>query len=159
MSKILELTIQLELFNWDELDKHIQNLVLNAKASAEKAFAPYSDFLVGAALLLENGGIICGNNQENLSFPAGICAERVALCYAQANFPDSRPLTMAIVGKKRGNGPYSDISPCGICRQTISEYEQKLNQPIAIYLLGKEDKIIKINSINDLLPFKFSDFR
>ena len=159
MTKKLELTIQLELYTWDELDKQIQNLFLNAKSSAEKAYAPYSDFLVGAALLLENGEIICGNNQENLSFPAGICAERVALSYAQANFPDSRPLTMAIVGKKRGNAQYANISPCGICRQTISEYEQKSEQPIVLFLLSQEDKIIKVNSINDLLPFKFSDFR
>ena len=159
MTKKLELTIQLELYTWDELDQKIQKLFTAAKTSAEKAYAPYSNFLVGAALMLENGEIICGNNQENLSYPAGICAERVALSYAQANYPDSRPLHMAIVGKKRENDQYSDISPCGICRQTISEYEQKFDQPITLYLLSREEKIIKVKSINDLLPFKFSDFR
>lgn len=159
MTKKLEITIQLELYTWEEMDQQIKKLFLAAKTAAGKAYAPYSNFLVGAALLLENGEIICGNNQENLSYPAGICAERVALSFAQANYPESRPLQMAIVGKKRVNDHYTDISPCGICRQTLSEYEQKFDQPITLYLLSGEEKIIKVNSINDLLPFKFSDFR
>jgi cytidine deaminase len=159
MTEKLELTIRLELYSWNDLEIQIQNLVLNAKASAEKAYAPYSDFLVGAALLLDTGEIICGNNQENLSYPAGICAERVALSYAQANFPKSRPSKMAIVGKKREKEEYSNIAPCGICRQTISEYEQKFHHPIELYLLTQQGKIIKVNSMDDLLPFKFSDFR
>lgn len=159
MREKLELTIRLEVYTWDELESQIQNLFLHAKASAEKAYAPYSDFLVGAALLLDNGEIICGNNQENLSYPAGICAERVALSYAQANLPKCRPTKMAIVGKKRTKDHYSNISPCGICRQTISEYEQKFQNPIELYLMTQEEKILKVNSMEDLLPFKFADFR
>lgn len=158
MNKKIEKTISLDVFTWEELDPNIQALINRAKASAEKAYAPYSNFLVGAAILLENGEIITGNNQENISFPAGICAERDALSYAQANYPTIRLKKIVIVGKKREKESYADITPCGICRQTISEYEQKFKHPIEIYLLSQNGEILKANSMDDLLPFKFNDF-
>src|SRR5690606_19326363 len=110
MPKKIEKTVRLFSFTWAELDDPIKVLLEKAKASAENAHAPYSNFLVGAALLLENGSIITGNNQENASFPAGICAERVALSYAQANFPGITPLRIAIVAKKREQENYTYVT-------------------------------------------------
>lgn len=158
MPKKIEKTVRLYSFTWDELDTPIKVLIDKAKASAENAHAPYSNFLVGAALLLENGVIVTGNNQENASFPAGICAERVAMSYAQANFPAIRPLKIAIVAKKREQENYADVTPCGICRQTICEYEEKFKKTIEIYMLNSKEEVYKAAGIDDLLPFKFTDF-
>ena len=158
MPKKIEKTVRLFSFTWDELDNPIKVLIEKAKISAENAHAPYSNFLVGAALLLENGEIVTGNNQENVSFPAGICAERVAISYAQANFPDSRPLKIAVVAKKREQENYAYVTPCGICRQTICEYEEKFKNPIEIYMLNSKGEVYKAEGIDDLLPFKFTDF-
>lgn len=158
MSKRINKTISLESFAWDELPVEIQSLVNKAKEAAEKAYAPYSDFLVGAALLLENKTVLTGNNQENAAFPAGICAERVVLTYAQANYPESKPVKIAIVARKRKEKTYSFVTPCGTCRQTLSEYEQRFKGPIEIYLLNQEGEVLKASGIDELLPFRFIEF-
>ncbi|MEX2592730.1 MAG: cytidine deaminase [Anditalea sp.] len=157
MSKKIEKTVTLDILTWKELGNDIQSLVLKAKASAENAHAPYSNFMVGAALLLENGEIFTANNQENVSFPVGICAERVVLSYVQANFPDIIPTKIAIAAKRRNQTEYATVTPCGICRQTISEYEQKFKRPIEVYMLTPKGEVLKAPSMDDLLPFKFSD--
>ena len=134
---------------------HIQSLFSKAFEARNNAYAPYSEFKVGTAILLENDVIILGNNQENASYPVGTCAERVAINYAHANFPKQKIKTIAIVaGKDMGNN--NPIAPCGMCRQALLEYEHKQNLPITIYFMGTTGKIIKFNSIKDLLPFSFS---
>lgn len=155
MSRTIKTTVSLEIFSWNELEDDIKDLIGKAKASADRAYAPYSNFMVGAALLLENGEIFTGNNQENVSFPAGICAERVAVSYAQANFPDISPSKIAIIAKSRDT-VFANVTPCGLCRQTICEYERKFNRPIEIYMLNNQAEILKASGTRDLLPFSFS---
>jgi cytidine deaminase len=157
MSKKIEKTVTLELYPWDELTEEVQLLITKAKEASENAYAPYSNFMVGAALQLDNGEVLSGNNQENASYPVGICAERVVLGYSHAHYPDAKPLKIAIVAKRRNEPEYATVSPCGLCRQTISEYEQRYNQPIEIYMLKPNGEVLKAGSIDELLPFKFHD--
>ena len=144
-------------YAWDELPETIRSLVNSAKGAAEKAHAPYSNFLVGAALLMEDGNILTGNNQENAVFPAGICAERVVLTYAHANWPQIKPLKIAVVARRRDKDNHAFVTPCGICRQTLAEYEQKFGSAIEVYMLTPDGKVLKASSVDDLLPFKFTD--
>lgn len=142
----------------EELPEDIRSLINKAKEAAENAYAPYSNFLVGAALQLESGETLSGNNQENAVFPAGICAERVVLAYAHANWPQTKPLKIAVVARRRDKEMYAYVTPCGICRQTLTEYEQKFGSAIEIYMLGPDDQVLTAAGVDDLLPFKFSDF-
>lgn len=142
----------------EELPEDIRSLINKAKEAAENAYAPYSNFLVGAALQLESGQTLSGNNQENAVFPAGICAERVVLAYAHANWPQTKPLKIAVVARRRDKEMYAYVTPCGICRQTLTEYEQKFKSPIEIYMLGADGQVLKAAGVDELLPFKFSDF-
>jgi cytidine deaminase len=158
MPKTLNITSNLASYACEELPEPIRSLIGKAKGAAENAYAPYSNFLVGSALLLENGEVLIGNNQENASYPAGICAERVVLSYAHANWPQIKPLKIAVVARRRDKESYSYVTPCGICRQTIAEYENKFNSPIEIYMLHPDGQVLKASGIDDLLPFKFSDF-
>ncbi|SMD43172.1 cytidine deaminase [Aquiflexum balticum DSM 16537] len=159
MNRKIELTVSLEVVqqkNWSEQDK-----ILIAKATniLESAHAPYSGFLVGAALLLENGAIFAANNQENVSFPVGICAERAVLSYAMANHPDIRPVKIVIVAKRKGESEFATVTPCGLCRQTINEYEVKFNSPIEISMLNPNGEILKASGIEQLLPFRFNNLK
>jgi cytidine deaminase len=158
MSEKIEKTVSLELFKWEELEDSIQNLVELAKSAAEDAYAPYSKFHVGAALLLDNGEVLTGSNQENASFPVGNCAERVVLNYAHAKYPSSKPLKLAIAAKRGEEKLVASVTPCGFCRQTISEYEQRYGQQIEIYMLNASGEVIKSQGIANLLPFGFIDF-
>lgn len=151
-------TSNLISYAWDELPENIQSLVNLAKEAAEKAHAPYSNFMVGVALLMEDGNILTGNNQENAVFPAGICAERVVLTYAHANWPQIKPLKITVVARRRDKENYAFVTPCGICRQTLTEYEQKFRSAIEIYMLSPDGPVLKAACVDDLLPFKFSDF-
>ncbi len=134
--------------------KTIQNLFNRAFEARKVAYAPYSNFKVGSALLLDNGEIVIGNNQENASYPVGICAERVALTSASAQFPKSKILSIAIVAGKDLNNDQA-IAPCGICRQSLLEYETKQKDPIEVYFMGTTGIVISFDSIKDLLPFCF----
>lgn len=127
-----------------------------AIAAREKAYAPYSGFRVGAALLLANGQVVTGNNQENASFPSGLCAERVAVYQAGASFPGVALEAIAISAasdKVLVSGP---VAPCGNCRQAIAEYEQRQDRGIRILFAGMEGPVILCHSLSDLLPFGFS---
>ena len=154
--KTVNIQTVLHIFeNFEELPKEIQLLMENAKEARLKAYAPYSNFLVGAALLLENGEIISGSNQENASFPSGLCAERTVIYYAGAQFPKDKIIRMAIIAgslKIQTNAP---IPPCGACRQAIAEYEVKQESPIEIYFMGETGKVIKSESLENLLPLLF----
>lgn len=148
----------LRSFSWDELPEDLLSLINRAKDAAEKAHAPYSNFMVGAALLLDDGRVLTGNNQENAVFPAGICAERVVLAYAHANWPERKPLRIAVAARRRDNSDHAFVSPCGICRQTLAEYEQKFGSAIEIYMVVPERRVLKASGVDDLLPIKFADF-
>lgn len=120
------------------------------------AYAPYSKFRVGAAVRLGNGQILSGSNQENASYPAGICAERVVLSSASASFPGIAIASLALTYVNERAASDRPISPCGICRQTLVEYEQRFGQPIRLILGGISGEIFIVNRATDLLPFAFS---
>jgi len=141
--------------NLAELPESIQNLMKQAIMARKNAYAPYSKFLVGAAVLLNNSQIILGNNQENAAYPSGLCAERVALFSASANFPKTKIKALAITASPKDGILSNPVAPCGACRQVIAEYEFKQQNPLPIYFMGKVGKIIKTNSIKDLLPLAF----
>jgi len=136
----------------------IQDAVLyeSARNATAAAYAPYSRFRVGVAIRLENGQIITGSNQENASFPAGICAERVTLSAASAVSPGIAITDMALTYINDTGDSNHPISPCGICRQTLSEYEQRFGRSIRLILGGFTGEIYIISRATDLLPFAFS---
>lgn len=138
-----------------ELPKPIQNLMDAAKEARNNAYAPYSKFNVGAAILLDNGEIVIGSNQENACFPSGLCAERTAIYYAGAKYPDAKILRMAITASSQNKLTHRPIPPCGACRQSIAEYEIKQEQHIEIYFMGAKGKVVKSNSLANLLPLLF----
>ena len=139
-----------------ELPLEVQNLMQKAVEIRKKAYAPYSKFRVGAAILLENGEIVEGSNQENAAYPSGLCAERVALFYAGAKYPGTKILKIAISATSDNFVSSKPIPPCGSCRQSISEYELNQKTPIALFFMGEEGAIIQAHSISDLLPLSFS---
>jgi len=141
--------------DFSSLNSEEKDLVNRAKNSLEAAYAPYSGFLVGATVLLENGEIISGNNQENVAYPSGLCAERVAIFYAGANFPNVKIKTIAITAVSKKFEIKDIISPCGACRQAIAEYEVKQENDIRILLHHPDDSILIVNSVSDFLPFMF----
>ena len=137
--------------NLEELNEIQLKLIGKSSEAAKKAYAPYSNFHVGAAVLLENGEIITGNNQENASFPVGICAERTLLSYVHANFPQQSKLKLAITVLDTDKS----VSPCGLCRQTLLEYEILQSQPIEILLHNRSGSVTIIPSAATLLPLYF----
>ncbi len=139
----------------EELSKEDQLLLEKAKIATKSAYAPYSCFNVGAAILLENGIIVTGNNQENAAYPSGLCAERVAMFAASSQYPNIPMKAMAITANSEKFEVNFPISPCGSCRQVMSEYETKQNQPMKIILMGNKGDIQVINTIASLLPFMF----
>ena len=143
------------LAHLSELSAQEQQLVANAKAAFKTAYAPYSGFLVGASVLLENGEVINGSNQENVAYPSGLCAERVALFYAGAKFPDVKINTVAISVLSKNFEVKDVISPCGACRQVMAEYEEKQHRPIKVILHSPTDEVLIANKVEDLLPFMF----
>lgn len=141
--------------NEGELNESDRELLQKARLAADKAYAPYSNFYVGAALLLKNGKIITGNNQENVAYPSGLCAERVAIYAAGASYPDEAIETIAVTCKSKAFEVNEPLSPCGACRQAIAEYETRHNSKIRILLAGEKGIIRMVESISDLLPFMF----
>jgi cytidine deaminase len=138
-----------------ELPKTIQNLMDAAIEARNNAYAPYSKFNVGAAILLDNEEVVIGNNQENACFPSGLCAERTAIYYAGAKYPKAKILRMAITASSQNQVTDNPIPPCGACRQSIAEYEIKQDQPIEIYFMGVKGKVVKSYSLANLLPLLF----
>jgi len=141
--------------NLEELPSDIQLLMGMAAEARRKAYAPYSKFQVGTAILLDNNEIITGSNQENASYPSGLCAERTAIYYANSQYPNAQILKMAITAGSNKNKTTSPIPPCGACRQVIAEYEVKQDAPIEIYFMGEVGKVAKSNSLSNLLPLIF----
>jgi cytidine deaminase len=151
-----ELKIAFTEYNSDEeLGKDEQELLKKAKEASKSAYAPYSNFYVGAALLLENGVVVTGNNQENVAYPSGLCAERVAIYAAGAQYPNVAIKTIAITCNSKKFHVNEPLSPCGACRQAMSEYEMRHKNKIRTILAGETGKILVMDSIADLLPFMF----
>ena len=149
--------IPVQIFSdFQALEAADARLFESARNATANAYAPYSKFRVGVAVKLENGQIITGSNQENASFPAGICAERVTLSAASAIYPGIAVTDLALTYiNESGNGNHP-ISPCGICRQTLAEYEQRFGRSIRLILGGFSGEIYIINRATDLLPFAFT---
>ena len=155
--KTLELTSRITVYeDRYELPAEWQKLLEVAHEAAKKAYSPYSHFKVGAALLLNNGEIVTGNNQENAAYPSGLCAERTATFYASAQYPEIPFNKLAITAINPTEKLTKPVSPCGSCRQALLEYEQKFNQHIEVLLAGEEGEVYVLKSISDLLPFSFS---
>jgi len=131
-------------------------LLCEAQKITEQAYAPYSRFRVGAVAILANGKKVTGTNQENASFPVGICAERVLLSVASSLYPDIPIQTIAISYRDDHGRSNHPISPCGICRQSLHEYEQRMKRPIRLILGGMEGKVYIIAEAGSLLPLAFS---
>ena len=154
--KNIEITTSAIIFkDISELATEDQMLMQQAILAREKAYAPYSKFSVGAALLLANGEIIFGSNQENAAYPSGLCAERVAIFQAGAIYPEAKILKMAITAASDNNQTQAPIPPCGSCRQSIAEYEIKQESPIEIYFMGESGEVYLSKSISNLLPLTF----
>lgn len=142
--------------NLSELPADEAALVEQAKQALPYAYAPYSNFQVAAAVLLVNGTVVTGTNQENASFPAGICAEGTALSAVSAMHPNVAVKAMAITIHSKLHTISHPVAPCGICRQRILEYENRFNSPIKLILMGDGGLIYTINSVKDILPLNFS---
>ena len=140
-----------------ELDSEDKLLMDKAIIAREKAYAPYSKFSVGAALLLENGEIVLGNNQENAAYPSGMCAERVAIWSVGSEFPDVKIVKLAISTKSLHKLVNQPVGPCGACRQSLLEYEFKQEQPFEILFMGEVGEVVKVPSVTSLLPFSFDN--
>ena len=139
----------------EELSTEDQELIITAKEASKLAYAPYSRFMVGAAIRLESGRIVHGSNVENAAFPSGICAERTAIAWAVSNYPDDKPVALAIAAMTDEGLTAESVSPCGNCRQVIAEEEVRTAKQIRIILSGK-NKIQVLESIAPLLPLQFS---
>lgn len=149
--------IAYETYTPTELKEEDLRLIKAALDATYRSYAPYSHFSVGAAVLLENGNILTGNNQENAAYPSGLCAERTALFYANSQYPEVPVKALTIVARdKSGSVTVQPISPCGACRQVMLETEKRFGKPIRILLSGTEKTIVIENALS-LLPFAFSD--
>jgi cytidine deaminase len=157
MPERIKKEVHLNKYQPEEVSAEIRLLIDDAKKAALNAYAPYSNFQVGAALQLDNGKIITGNNQENACYPTGLCAERVAFFSAKSQYPDSIILSVAIVAKRSVDEFFKLATPCGSCRQAMSEYENNQDQNILVYLGDSDGAVYESESIDNLLPFKFSD--
>jgi len=150
------ISIRVEEFNsQEELNKSDRNLLDQATLASESSYSPYSSFHVGAAVRLANGEIITGNNQENAAYPSGLCAERVALFYAQARFPDVPVEAIAIYASSSEFKLDKPVTPCGSCRQVMAEYETRHNRKMRVIMGGDHSHIQVIEGIESLLPLMF----
>jgi cytidine deaminase len=155
--ELKEINFSVEVYpSADHLANEDQSLLEAARKTTANAYAPYSNFLVGAVALLADGGTISGTNQENAAYPVGICAERVLLSAAATIHPGVAINTMAISYNNTNGASNHPISPCGMCRQSLAEYEQRTHQPIRIILSGMSGEVYVIQRASQLLPLTFS---
>ena len=147
--KEINLVTKIRVYSYNELTDADKNLVDLAKSATQRAYSPYSRFNVGAALLLANGEIVTGSNQENVAFPSGTCAERTTCFYAHSSYPGVRFVKLAIAAFHNGAFTPHPVSPCGACRQVMSEFK------IKTILLGNMAGAIKICTLEELLPYGF----
>ncbi len=138
--------------DWAEISPEEQELLERAEKALEKAYAPYSGFRVGAAIRLKNGEIYTSNNQENVSFPVGVCAERSLLAYVGANFPETPPEALAIAAKRKDENEPAYVTPCGHCRQAMVETENRYQKPVKILILMPGREVYRIAGVKELMP-------
>ena len=143
-----------EYTNKSEMPADEAALLARAEEMTASSYAPYSNFHVGAAVLMSNGEVFGGSNQENAAFPSGLCAERTAIYYASAQCPDEAVVAVAIAAEYKGEPTEEVPSPCGACRQAMAQYETKSGRPIKV-ILGSRDRVLVFSSIADLLPLSF----
>lgn len=155
MKKISRNLHYIEIESLDGLEDQDKSLVNEAIDAASKSYSPYSKFPVGAAVLLDSGEVFIGNNQENLSFPAGTCAERTVINYVHANYPEKKIVKLAITAPKSTSS--IPVTPCGICRQVISEIESIQKHPIQIILHKDKGSTFIFDSSDQLLPLAFEE--
>ncbi len=151
-------TYQFNFIQYDDLShapQDIQDLMQLAKEAREDAYAPYSNFLVGAALRDSEGNVYTGNNQENAAYPSGLCAERVAIYHAAAINPNAIFTDLAVTVRSPNKKIDYPTSPCGACRQSLVEYESRQKSGIRIHFMGETGPLVEVSSIKDLLPFLF----
>lgn len=139
----------------EELNSEDRSLLECARKAIKSAYAPYSTYHVGAAVLLDNGKIISGNNQENVAYPSGICAERVALFYASSQYPDVPVKSIAISAKAKGFNVNEPVTPCGSCRQVMAETETRFQNNLRLIMRGENGKINIIEGVKNVLPLMF----
>ena len=149
--KTIHISTPIHIYTFDELSVEDQQLMDAALEATQRSYAPYSNFHVGAAVLLENGVIVTGTNQENMAYPSGLCAERTTLFYANSQYPEVAVKTLAIATCNSEN----ILSPCGACRQVMAETEKRYGKPMRILLCGKENVYV-VESAAALLPLTFN---
>ena len=154
--KEIKLEINIQYCQVDELGDEDQERVKVAKEATQNSYAKYSHFCVGAAIRLQDGRIMKGANQENAAFPSGLCAERTAICAAQANYPELPIAALAIAAKNEYGFTGEPVTPCGACRQVILEIEDRYKHPVKIMLYGTHGVYV-LKSIKDLMPLCFVD--
>ena len=156
--KELELKSKIAVCQLDELTPAERQLVEQAIAATACSYAPYSHFRVGAAVMLSNGEVIRGCNQENAAYPVTLCAERTALFAAGAQYPDTPVEMLAIAARTpRGDLQAEPVTPCGSCRQAIVETETRFHHPVRLLLYGTR-YVYVVNGIGPLMPLSFSDY-
>lgn len=152
----IEISTSVTVFsNVSELSTEDKILMNKAIEARKNAYAPYSKFNVGAALLLDNGEIVLGSNQENAAYPSGMCAERVAIWKAGSTFPGVKITKLAITASSTITKVDKPVGPCGACRQTLSEFEINQKEPFEVIFMGEVGEIVKTASLLSLLPFSF----
>jgi cytidine deaminase len=154
--KEINLSTKIAVYLLEECTNREKKLIESAKSATQRAYAPYSGFRVGAAVLLDNGEIVSGNNQENAAYPSGLCAERTTVFFANSAFPNEKVVAIAIAAFHKGAFTTDVITPCGACRQVLLETEKRFKSPIKV-LMYSEKGVYVVNSIKDLLPLSFGD--
>ncbi|MDR1897843.1 MAG: cytidine deaminase [Prevotellaceae bacterium] len=152
--KQFNIVIPVKICSIDELDETDRRLVTSAFDACKTSYAPFSHFNVGAAALLANGETVTGSNQENVAFPSGLCAERVAVFYANSRFPNVPIVSLAVTSAAGGIVNQKPVYPCGACRQTLLQNELRFNHKIKMLMAGAEN-ITVVESVRDLLPLSF----
>lgn len=156
--KEFDITAHVTEYGYDELPEQLADLVHEARRMTYSSYAPYSNFHVGAAIMLSNGIIVTGSNQENAAFPSGTCAERTAAYYAHSAHPEAKFRAIAIAARDTdGKFCSKPISPCGACRQALLQYEHIAGVDVEVVLCGN-DKVYFVPSVKTLLPFSFTNF-
>lgn len=153
-----KIIIDYEVIPLDALEGADADLVTQARKATYRSYAPYSHFMVGAAILLDSGVTVTGSNQENVAFPSGTCAERSACYYAHAQYPDAMFKKIAVAARSTdGEFVAEPVAPCGACRQALLEYEMLAKALVEVLLVGR-DKVFRLPSVASTLPFAFTDF-
>ena len=156
MASKFDINISVDVLEPAELTEQEQQAMQLAQEAANDAYAPYSNFLVGAALLLEDGTLFKGSNQENAAYPSGLCAERTALFALSAHHPNKKIKLLAVTARRRNETSFLPAMPCGACRQVMGEYEHKQQEDIPVLLHAPDGKFYRFQKMADLLPFQFT---